>query len=73
MPGVFPFLLLISEYLVVIILDAVSMLLCVCKWLHSAARVEGGGELLSPSVSHMGETTTGNSLLQQLQGEMMKE
>lgn len=42
-PGVFPFLLLISEYLVVIILDAVSMLLCVCKWLHSAARVEGGG------------------------------
>lgn len=28
---------------------------------------------LSLSVSHMGETATGNSLLQQLQGEMIKE
>lgn len=47
-PCVFPVLLLISEYLVVIILDAVSMLLCVCKWLRSAARVGGGSKAIEP-------------------------
>jgi len=62
--------------LVVIILDAVSMLLYMCYWLHCIIGGGVGGGCLWPSnfsVSHMGETATGNSLLQQLQGEMIKE
>lgn len=60
------------------------MLLCMC--LISAAmrgrergkRALKRGEKAIPgcpptSVSHMGQTVTGNSLLQQLQGEMIKE
>lgn len=54
-PCVFPAFLLISEYLVVIILDAVSMLLCVCKWLRSAARVGGGVYSYWVSLSHTWE------------------
>lgn len=42
------------ECLVVIILDAVSMLLWTCKWLHCTDRTDRAPKLFRLSVSHMG-------------------